>query len=92
MPWQKQGEQIYKSCVVGTMPACDGCHGPPGRRGGAVPRLAGQHGEYLIMQLQLSGMAMHISDAKVHGGQSLTENQVREVSARILKGIRLAPA
>lgn len=33
------------------LPSCDGCHSPDASGGGRFPRLAGQHREYLIKQL-----------------------------------------
>lgn len=33
------------------LPSCDGCHSPDGSGGGRFPRLAGQHRDYLIKQL-----------------------------------------
>lgn len=33
------------------LPSCDGCHSPDASGGGRFPRLAGQHREYIIKQL-----------------------------------------
>jgi cytochrome c553 len=34
------------------VPACGACHGPNAEGNGAFPRLAGQHADYLIAQLE----------------------------------------
>lgn len=48
------GEQIYKTGVAGLgVPACASCHGPSGAGiPTQFPRLAGQHAEYTVAQLQ----------------------------------------
>ncbi|MBZ0094390.1 MAG: cytochrome c4 [Sulfuricella sp.] len=48
-----QGEKIYRGGVAAMgVPACSGCHGPAGSGIPAMfPRLAGQHGEYIVAEL-----------------------------------------
>ncbi len=48
-----QGEKIYRGGVAAMgVPACSGCHGPDGSGIPAMfPRLAGQHGEYIVAEL-----------------------------------------
>lgn len=48
-----QGEKIYRGGVAEMgVPACSGCHGPAGSGIPAMfPRLAGQHGDYIIAEL-----------------------------------------
>lgn len=48
-----QGEKIYRGGVAAMgVPACSGCHGPAGSGIPAMfPRLAGQHGEYIVTEL-----------------------------------------
>jgi cytochrome c553 len=48
-----QGEKIYRGGIAATgVPACGGCHGPAGSGIPAMfPRLAGQHGEYIVAEL-----------------------------------------
>jgi len=46
------GKLLYKIGNPATgLPSCDGCHAPDAAGGGRFPRLAGQHREYLIKQL-----------------------------------------
>lgn len=49
-----QGEKIYRGGIVALgVPACSGCHGPAGSGIPAMfPRIAGQHGEYIEIQLK----------------------------------------
>ncbi len=48
-----QGESIYTQGIKEpNVPACASCHGPNAEGAAAFPRLAGQHVEYLIAQLQ----------------------------------------
>lgn len=48
-----QGEKIYRGGVAAMgVPACSGCHGPAGAGIPSMfPRLAGQHGEYVVTEL-----------------------------------------
>jgi len=48
----QQGKSIYEAGVAGGQ-ACVTCHGKDGQGNGAIPRLAGQHPEYLVKQLVL---------------------------------------
>ena len=47
------GEKIYRGGVAAMgVPACSGCHGPAGAGIPSMfPRLAGQHGEYVVTEL-----------------------------------------
>ena len=48
----QQGKSIYEAGVAGGQ-ACVSCHGNDGEGKGTIPRLAGQHTEYLVKQLVL---------------------------------------
>jgi cytochrome c553 len=59
------GEKIYKAGILGKgVPACASCHGPAGA-GVPVqfPRLAGQHAEYTVAQLQTFRSGERANDA-----------------------------
>ena len=48
-----EGKRIFTQCVKPqNVQACETCHGADAQGAGAFPRLAGQHVEYLIAQLQ----------------------------------------
>jgi cytochrome c553 len=46
-----RGKQIFEEGVTSQgIPACATCHGPQARGNNIFPRLAGQHGDYLVRQ------------------------------------------
>ena len=48
-----EGKKIFTQGIKEqNVPPCESCHGPQAQGAGAFPRLAGQHVEYLIAQLQ----------------------------------------
>jgi cytochrome c553 len=67
------------------VPSCSDCHGPrPGPRSPAAPLLAGQHADYLVLQLQLfadrrrgGSDRAHLMDAVA---PHLTREQMQEVA------------
>ena len=46
-----QGRKLYERGASEDIPACQSCHGANGEGQGNVPRLAGQHQDYLAMQI-----------------------------------------
>lgn len=51
--WVKIGQEIYnKGLQDKGIPACKNCHGEDGHGAGLVPRLAGQHSEYIQNQIK----------------------------------------
>ncbi len=49
-----RGKQLYeKGSPDRGIPACAGCHGVNAEGFSAVPRLAGQHAQYLVSQMQM---------------------------------------
>jgi len=51
---QAAGQVIFEQGIAGrNVPACVSCHGPQGAGLAAFPRLAGQHADYLVKQLQV---------------------------------------
>lgn len=48
-----EGAKIYTQGIAAqSVPACASCHGASGEGAGAFPRLAGQHTDYLVAQLE----------------------------------------
>lgn len=48
------GEDIFRHGIASKeIPACAGCHGDKGEGNGPFPRLAGQHSDYLVKQLEI---------------------------------------
>ena len=56
-----KGKQLYeKGSPARGIPACAGCHGVNAEGFSTVPRLAGQHAQYLVSQMQMLRVpAMH---------------------------------
>lgn len=76
----KAGAAIYRTGAKG-IPACRTCHGDRGEGLGAAPRLAGQHEDYLRMQLDGFAMAARIADPMNHHVWVMTPQQSKAVAA-----------
>ncbi|NMM28453.1 MAG: cytochrome c4 [Glaciimonas sp.] len=51
---RKDGQMIFEQGIVANnTPACAGCHGAKGEGMQLFPRLAGQHADYIVKQLQV---------------------------------------
>jgi cytochrome c553 len=49
-----RGEKIFKEGIASAgVPACAACHGERGAGVGEIPRLAGQHAEYMTKQIEI---------------------------------------
>ena len=75
-----EGERIYKRGAK-DIPACQSCHGAGGEGGRNAPRLAGQHADYLELQLEAFAMAARISDPMNHHVWVMTPEQMHAVAA-----------
>lgn len=76
------GKNIFEQGITAqNVPACAACHGAKAAGDGMFPRLAGQHRDYLVAQLQAfrsnarDNATMHLV------AQHLTDKQIREVTA-----------
>jgi len=59
------GQHIFEQGLPAkSIPACAGCHGDKGQGNGMFPRLAGQHGDYLVKQLTVFQRTDERSDAQ----------------------------
>jgi cbb3-type cytochrome c oxidase subunit III len=76
-----RGKQIFEEGVTSQgVPACATCHGPQARGNDTIPRLAGQHADYLVRQalvFQSTLRAAPVMNAVVKG---LSEHQMRAVA------------
>jgi cytochrome c553 len=61
--------------------ACQSCHGARGQGRGAVPRLAGQHGEYLKNQLDRLRFGLRASGVMHPKTNAITDSQIEELVA-----------
>ena len=79
----EQGRKLYQQGnKSGAIPSCASCHGDDGRGRGSMPRLAGQHAEYIAEQIY------RFIDTERLPGQTqrhpildpMTHNEIRAVS------------
>ena len=75
-----EGEKIYTAGAQ-DIPACVSCHGAKGEGHGAAPRLAGQHSDYLALQLQAFAMGARVADPMNHHVWTMTPEQMQAVAA-----------
>jgi len=75
-----EGERIYKRGAGKGIPACQGCHGANGEGRKEAPRLAGQHAEYLELQLRSFALAARIADPMNRHAWLMTPEQMRAVA------------
>lgn len=76
----RAGEKIYKN-GAGPVPACQGCHGVQGQGSDKAPRLAGQHGEYLVMTMQAFAMGIRVSEPMNRHVWQMPAEQMKAVAA-----------
>lgn len=76
-----QGRVIFQQGVAEKgIPACATCHGDHAQGNGPFPRLAGQHGEYLLKQMLVIQNALRVAPV-MHGViQYLSKDQMRAVA------------
>ena len=75
-----EGERIYKHGAGKDIPACQGCHGAKGEGRKNAPRLAGQHVDYLELQMRAFALAGRIADPMNHHVWVMTPEQMRAVA------------
>lgn len=77
-----KGKELYQSgSAAHQVPACIACHGPDARGSGIFPRLAGQHKEYILKQLQLIQSTVRKSPV-MHGNiEHLDQNDMPALAA-----------
>lgn len=76
-----KGEKIYSQGAGANVPACQTCHGASAEGRGAVPRLAGQHGEYLDLQLGALMLQLRVNDTMNHPALHLKSDQIKALTA-----------
>jgi len=74
------GKKIYLEGPDKAVPACSRCHGAQGEGSGAVPRLAGQHGDYLSAQLQSFNLRTRYHDKMDNNAGAMSLDQIKAVS------------
>jgi len=76
----EQGKKIYESGAP-DVPACQTCHGARGDGHGTVPRLAGQHSEYLAQQLLAFKLAVRTHGSMDANNRFMTSDQIKAVTS-----------
>jgi len=80
-PLAAAGGKIFTQGAGPDIPACATCHGQNGQGMGATPRLAGQHGEYLLGQLQAFMLTARVGTSMNHHTWSMTTQQMQQLAA-----------
>ncbi|MFN9774297.1 MAG: c-type cytochrome [Burkholderiales bacterium] len=86
----KAGQGVYlNGNPASGVPACASCHGPAAQGSDALPRLAGQHAQYVENQLRQFGKRERTNDnAVMHAiASKLTEQETKAVAA-YLSGLK----
>lgn len=81
-PQVAAGAQIYTEGVpFAKVPACMNCHGKKAEGDGKTPRLAGQHPDYLVRQLEWFASMARASQVMYESSMNLTAEQIAAVAA-----------
>jgi cytochrome c553 len=76
------GKEIYEHGVTSeNVPACGACHGAAGVGNAAFPRLASQHGDYLVAQLQAFRGKTRKNAIMNANVEHMTDDEMRAVAA-----------
>jgi cytochrome c553 len=76
------GKKIFQEGISG-VPPCQSCHGEHAEGMGTIPRLAGQHPEYLIEQLQNFASNARANEIMHANSKPLTADEIHQVTAYI---------
>ena len=61
------------------MPPCQTCHGAHGEGNSIIPRIAGQHGDYLKKQLEAFRSTLRESDVMHANTKDMTDTEIEAV-------------
>ncbi len=76
----QQGRKIYMNGdATHNVPACAACHGPNGEGNGPIPKLVGQHANYLREQLEDFRSLLRNNDVMHANTQDMTVSQIEAV-------------
>jgi cytochrome c553 len=78
------GKKIFQEGISNRgVPPCQGCHGEHAEGMGPIPRLAGQHRDYLIEQLQNFASNARANEIMHENSKPLTADDIRQVTVYI---------
>ena len=81
-PLADAGRAIFDAGIPSMgVPPCKACHGDHGEGNSVIPRLAGQHPEYIERQLQAFASMARANEIMHENSKSLTADQIRAVAA-----------
>jgi len=76
------GEKLYREGdEKRDIPACQACHGEKAEGAGAIPRLAGQHRDYLERQLEAFAGSLRANEIMHNNSKGLSALQISQVAA-----------
>jgi len=76
-----KGKQLYDNgAPERDIPACAACHGANGEGNEAIPRLAGQHHQYLVRQLEAFHGLTRENEIMDENAKALTEDDIAAVT------------
>jgi cytochrome c553 len=83
-PLAQSGRGIFDEGIPSLgVPACKACHGDHAEGNSVIPRLAGQHPEYIERQLQAFASMARANEIMHENSKSLTADQIRAVAAYV---------
>lgn len=72
-----EGKKIYMNGVAAqNIPACQACHGEHGEGNSVMPRIAGQHADYLKKQLEAFRSTLRESDVMHANTKDMTDSEI----------------
>lgn len=83
-PEAAAGRKIFDEGIAAkNIPPCQGCHGDRGQGNGVIPRLAGQHSEYIDRQLAAFASKARANEIMHEETKNLTPEEIRAVAAYV---------
>lgn len=81
----EQGRKLYESGDGSQLPSCQGCHGAQGEGKGVVPRLAGQHAQYLRLQMESFSLRTRVNETMNPHTRMLNRDQIMALVAYLAR-------
>lgn len=81
----EQGRKLYESGDGTQLPACQNCHGAEGAGTATLPRLAGQHAQYLRLQMESFSLRTRVNETMNPHTRQLSHDQIAALVAYLAK-------